>query len=284
MHVNEGAVILKIMYMKKFLSLLLSILIFSCNINDDDVLAYADYSDYISGNSIDTDISFMAEERYNTTNALQAPSLKLKLTTTEIFPCINYGLVISKFIRDNELIIRFDAIYKPGICFTAMGSAISYVDLSQNTNIITFINGKTIDKYSIEINQKKVSITPIARNFTSSTYANTFRYPLNSFAYVCGTNTNNTDIYYDFLTVLKQNPNFTEINFEGEGRIPYPESSDGHWVNHSSKYFIYTDDKEFENLESILRSYSIENIQKNSGASIAIYGWNNVQYYSWLND
>lgn len=270
--------------MEKLILLLLSIFIFSCNRDDNDVLNYADYSVYITETSIDTDISFMPEERFNTKNTSQTPSLKLKLITTKIFPCMNYGLVTSKFIHDNELIIRFDAIYKPGLCLTALGPATSYIDLTENTNIITFINGKTIDKYSIEINQEKVSISPIASNFTSSPYSNTFKYPQNSFAYVCGTNTNNTDIYYDFLTVLKQNPNFTEFEFKGDGRIPYPESSDGHWVNHPSKFFIYKDYQEFENLKSVLRSYSSENIEKNSGVSIAIYGWDNVQYYSWLND
>lgn len=270
--------------MKRIIILLLSIINFSCNTNDNDTYNNSDYSEYITENSIDTDINFMPEDVYSNPNISQVPSLKLKLITTENFPCINYGLVVTEFINGSELIIRFDEILEPNICLTAIGPAISYIDLPENTNKITFINGNIIDKYSIEINQEKVSITLIENNITSSIHNKTFRYPENSFAYFCGTNTNNTNIYEDFSTLLEQNPNFTEFEFDGEGRIPYPESSDGHWVNHPSKLFIYSDYEEFENLQNVLNDYSIENIEKNSGVSIAIYGWNNVKYYSWIND
>ena len=270
--------------MKKILILtLIGFTIFSCSSDDNNVEANDDYSEYITKNSIETDINFMLEEIYSDSDTPQSPSLKLKLITVEQFPCINYGLTTTEFTNGNELIIRFDEIMEPDLCFTAIGPAISYIDLPENTNKITFINGNVIDKYSIEINQKKVSISLIENDFTSSLYNKTFRIPENSFAYVCGTNTNNTNIYQDFLNILEGDPNFTEFEFEGEGRIPYPESSDGHWVNHPSKYFSYSNDTEFENLENILEDYSTQNIEENSGASIAIYGWNNTKYYSWIN-
>jgi len=270
--------------MKKLILLLLFIITFSCNNDDDNISNNSNYSEYITENSIATDINFMPEEIYSNPNTPQAPSLKLKLITAESFPCINYGLITTEFKNGNELIIRFDEILVPTVCFTAIGPAVSYINLPENTDKITFINGNIIDKYSIEINQEKVSISLIENNFTSSLHNKTFRYPENSFAYVCGTNTNNTNIYEDFLTILEQNRNFTEFEFEGEGRIPYPESSDGHWVNHPSKFFIYSDFTEFESLETVLNDYSRENIEENSGVSIAIYGWNNLKHYSWINN
>lgn len=48
-----------------------------------------------------------------------------------------------------------------------------------------------------------------------------------------------TQIYNDFFTLIKQNPDFTEFEFEGEGRIPYPETTSGNWVNHPSRFFKY---------------------------------------------
>lgn len=268
--------------MKKFILLTLSVIAFSCN-TDDEAYNNTEYSKFITGNIVDIDINFMPEETYNT-NESQEPLLKLKLITSENFPCINYGLSTTEFTNGNELIIRFDKIIVPEMCFTAIGPAISYINLPENTNKITFINGNVIDKYSIEINQEKISITLIENNFTSSLYNKTFRIPENSFAYVCGTNTNNTNIYDDFLTILEQNPDFVEFEFEGEGRIPYPESSDGNWINHPSKYFIYSDPEEFINLANVLNNYSSENIEENSGVTIAIYSWNNIKYYSWINN
>ena len=266
--------------MKKYTLLILSIIIFGCNTNDE-ISNESEYFEFITENSIDTDINFMPEEIYNT-NESQEPLLKLKLITSENFPCVNYVLTTTEFINGNEIIIRFDEIIEPEVCLTAIGPAISYIDLPVNTNKVTFINGNVIDKYSIEINQEKISITLIENNFTTSLYNNTFRIPENSFAYVCGTNTDNTNIYNDFLAILEQNTDFIEFEFEGEGRIPYPESSDGNWVNHPSKFFLYSDFEEFINLANILNDYSSGNIEENSGVTIALYSWNNIKYYSWI--
>ena len=270
--------------MKKYtLIFLLSIITFSCNSDDNDLTDNDEYTRYLTGNLISSDINFMTEEIYNN-RTTQTPSLKLKLITSEIFPCVNYGISTTEFTNGNELIIRFNQILEPEVCLTAIGPAVSYIDLPINTDKITFINGNIIDRYSIEINQEKISITFIENNFTSSLYNITFRIPENSFAYVCGTNTNNTNIYDDFLAILEQNPDFAEFEFEGEGRIPYPESSSGNWVNHPSKFFIYSDFEEFNKLANILNDFSVENIEKNSGVTIAISSWNNIRYYSWINN
>ena len=266
------------MAMKRFIVFVLSFIIFSCS-TDDQI--NAEYSEYITGNSIDTDINFMPEEIYNN-NEAQEPSLTLKLITSEEFPCINYIISTTEFTSGNEIIIRFDDIIKPEWCFTAIGPAVSYLDLPENTRKVTFINGNVVDQYAVEINQEKVSITRIEKNFTTSLYPTTFRIPENSFAYVCGTNTDNTNIYNDFLALLEQNPDFVEFEFEGEGRIPYPESSDGNWVNHPSRFFLYSDVGEFTNLANILSDFSSENIEENSGVTILIQGWNNIIYGSWI--
>ena len=266
--------------MKKFTLLILSIIIFGCN-TDGEILNESEYFEFITENSIDTEINFMPVEIYST-NELQEPLLKLKLITSENFPCVNYFLTTTEFINGNEMIIRFDEITEPEVCLPAFGPAICYIDLPVNTNKVTFINGNVIDKYLIEINQENISITLIENNFTTSLYNKTFRIPENSFAYVCETNTDNTNIYYDFLAILEQNTDFIEFEFEGEGRIPYPESSVGNGVNHPSKFFLYSNFEEFTNLANILNDYSLGNIEENSGFNIALYSWNNIKYYSWI--
>lgn len=268
--------------MKSFVFLFFSGLLFlSCN-SDDNVIAETDYSEYITGNSVNTTFNFMPEEIYTDGDAQQSPLLKLKLISEEMYPCINYELVTTEFRNGNELIIRFDEINEPVLCYTAIGPAISYIDLPENIHKITFINGNEIDKYSVKTTEQKVSITLIESNFTSSLYDKTFRIPENSFAFVCGTNTTNTNIYDDFSAILEQNPNFTEFSFEGEGRIPYQESTSGHWVNHPSKYYIYSNPAEFNNLGNVLNDFSQQHIEPGSGVTIAIYGWDNVKFRSWI--
>lgn len=268
--------------MKKLLIFtLIGFTILSCSSDNDEVLNDSNYAEYIIENSIYTEINFMAEEIY-TTNETQEPVLKLKLITSEIYPCINYGLSTTEFINGNELIVRFEQIIEPELCLTAFGPATAYIELPENTNKVTFLNGGVIDKYFIDINDQKISITLIENNFTTSLHDKTFRFPENSFAYVCGTNTNNTNIYTDFSTIIEQNPSFTEFEFEGEGRIPYPETTNGNWVNHPPKYYKYSDSVEFNNLANIMNYYSSENIEENSGVTISIYSWNNIKFYSWI--
>lgn len=270
--------------MKKILTLtFIGFTVLGCSSDNENTSNNSNYSEYITENSIDYDINFMPEEIYSD-NETQGPFLKLKLITSENFPCFNYGLSTTEFIKESELIVRFEEIIGPELCSTAIGPAISYIDLPQKINKLTFINGNIIDKYSIEIDQEKVSITLSENNFTSSLFNKTFRIPENSFAYVCGTNTNNTNIYDDFAAILEQNPNFIEFEFEGEGRIPYPENSDGNWVNHPSKFYKYSDINEFNNLANTLNDYSSENIEENSGVTISIYGWNNIKFYSWIDN
>ncbi|WP_163395183.1 hypothetical protein [Flavobacterium limi] len=268
--------------MKKTILLILTGFMMNACSSDDNKVNSSDYPEYITKNSIVSAINFMPEEVYPGTNELQSPVLKLKLITEEEFPCINYGISTTQFSKGNELIVRFDKIAEPGGCFTAIGPAISYIDLPENTEKITFINGDKIDQYSIDINDQKIAIKLIEKHFTTSLYSKTFRIPANSFAYVCGTNKNNTQIYNDFYGLIKQNPDFTEFAFEGEGRIPYPETTNGNWVNHPSKFFKYKDVKEFNKLASMLNNYSATNIEKNAGVSISIYGWNNTKFYSWI--
>jgi hypothetical protein len=264
------------------LIILLSVFIYSCNTSDDNFPDGNEYSQYITENSISTDIDFMSDEIYENSNVSHSPASKLKFITTQIFSCFNYGLVTTEFIKGSELIIRFEKILMPNICLTAFGPAVSYIHLPENINKLILINGETIDKYSIEIGNEQVLVSVIESNFTNSLYKKTFRYPENTFAYIGGTNINNTNLYDDFLELLLQNPSLTEYTFGEDGRIPFPESSDGHWVDNPSKYFKYNNTSDFEELGKLLSDFTSENIEPNSGVSISLISWDNKKHYSWI--
>lgn len=269
---------------KYILLILISILTLSCNSNKTELSENPinDYSEYINTNSISSDIEFMPEELYENSTETQSPTLQLRFATTEIFTCVNYSIVTTKFVRENELIIRFDELLEPSVCLNAFGPAISYINLPENINKLTLINGEIIDTYSIEINNQQVIISVIENNFTNSLYNRTFRYPENTFAYVCGTNIDNTNLYDDFSNILINNPSFMAYEFEGEGRIPYPKNSSGHWVNNPSLYFKYNNKTDFDALEQLLNNFTTENIRPNSGVSISLISWDNRRSYSWI--
>lgn len=268
--------------MKKIAFFFLSILILGCN-PDIENSTDPEYAQYITGGSIDQEILFMPQEVYST-NEAQEPELKLSLISSENFPCFNYGIASSQFMKGDELIVRFDQIIKYDLCLMAFGPATSIIDLPPMIKKLTFINGNRIDQYSIDITEKSIAISSLKHEFTSSLYENTFRLPENSFAFVCGTNTDNGHIYTDFMALLEQNPAFTEFEFEGEGRIPYPVSSSGNWLNFPSRYFIYDDIEAFYDLATVLNDFTATNIEENSGVTISLNSWNNIHYYSWIDN
>ena len=266
--------------MRKLIFIGFTVLFFSCT-SGDEATRSTEYSEYMLAVSIETDIDFMPKEIY-TSNDVQIPELKLELRSTEIYGCLNFGVEVSQFKNERTLIIRFESIVEPGICLTAMGPARTMVDLPLDVNKIIFINGNKLDEYDVSINEEKVSFSAVSKSFTTSLYDDTFRLPKHSFAFVCGTNTDNTHIYDEFLAILREDPAFEEFEFEGDGRIPYVETSDGHWVNHPSKYFKYKEVSDFEKLAVVLNNFSSQHIKKNSGVSIALTSWDNRQYYSWV--
>ncbi|MDC8004092.1 hypothetical protein POV27_08505 [Aureisphaera galaxeae] len=262
--------------------LLLSVTILSCTSDDGANDSEDNYASFLSDTSIETDIDFMPEETYEVFDGTpQVPSLKLKLVTTEIYPCVNYTLATTTFVRDTELIVRFDEVIEPVFCLTAIGPAGVYLDLPEDIERITLINGESIDKYTIETNMDKVEIRLIERNFTNLLFENTFRLPENSFAYVCGTNIDNTQLYDDFKNILLSNAALTEITFNGEGRIPYPESSSGHGVDHPSVFFQYTDESIFDELGEVLDDFASQYLEGEIGVTMRLDSWKNKRHASW---
>lgn len=237
------------------------------------------FPDYIDAESLA--ISINIREVYNPINMAQKPLIKLELTTDNYFPCYSYDVITSHSINNNELKIKIEGAVKYQDCISARDRATPYIDFAENINQLTLINGKETDQYSINISDEKITIRPVKSSFTKPLFNVLFRIPENSFAFVGGTNTDNSYIYDDFLSILQQNENFEEFEFKGDGRIPFPEASYGHKVNFPSRFFTYNDFEAFENLETTLQNYMLETNTDNSGVVISIYGWNNINYYSW---
>lgn len=262
------------------LIIVILVILVGCEINPD--FTTEDYTAYFSDENISTQIEFYPVELYENYNEQGRPILKIKFSTSEIYPCSNYQVAYSQFVNGNELIVRFDKIHKPEICLTALGPATAYIDLPENTKTLILINGNTIDRYSMEITKKKISVSVLVNNFTSILHKSTFRYPENTFAFVCGTNLDNTHLYNDFITLLVEGTSVTEYIFEGDGRIPYPESSSGHWSDNPSRFFRYENEADFDKAGELLKSFTLENITPNDGVGMYLTSWDNRKFMSWM--
>ncbi len=238
------------------------------------------FKSYTRVHSIDTDLVLWPRETFVEEN--QIPSLELHFQTTKIYPCINFGIAITEEVDDYTLIVRFDSIIEHEICLTALGPASARIPLSENIQKLVLVNGEEIDSYNLHISDEKVSLTPADTSFTQIEANTWFRYPENSFAFICGTNTDNTFHCGDFSSILLDSLNIKPFSFDGEGVIPYPISSSGHWNDNSTQFFTYENIEEFEKAGTLLKAYTMENIIPNSGVTLQLVNWKNQYYRSWM--
>lgn len=255
--------------MKCYLTVLISLLItFSCSKNEDGI-----------GNAVNTEINFYPIQVFSDINTL--PSLKLRLETTETYPCSNFGIKTTQSIEGEVLNISIIDIFQTELCLTAGGPATSYIDLSENIRQVRFIKGKSSDLYDVSINNEKVEIEAIEYSFTNLFDRVLFKYPENTFAYICGTNFDNDYIFNSFLKILSDSLLLEEYQFAGEGVIPYATNSSGAWKNNPSVFFKYVQESDVELVGEMLRKFTDENISSNDGVSITLTNWKNKNYHSW---
>lgn len=230
---------------------------------------------------LETDIEFYARE-IHPSNDPSEPVLTLSFSTTKIYPCYNYYLDIEHSVEDQELTVVFRSIGQVEICLTALGPARGLLELPQDIKRLKLVRGETTDVYEVSINEERVELHPVEANFSKLVHERTYRAPEDSFAVVCGTNLQDTGLCDDFNNLILEIPGITEFEFEGVGLRPYPDSSSGNWNNTASRFFLYQEDAAFLQAGALLKDFTAEHIEPNKGNTIAIVGWDNRKFYSWL--
>ena len=254
------------------------ILLIICSCEKDATITDIDYLDYLSNNSITSEIIFYPTENYENYNTISTPDLKLHFMTTDTY----WGgiLFYTKFIEKNELIIRFDSIQTTMTASLEPRSATANVNLPDNINKISLINGHFVDKYDVSISKEKVEIDSIVKNFTDVINDKIFRYPENTFNFTCWTDSSNENLCIDFLNILKNEISLVEYEFIGEGKIPFPYYTSNE-PNHFTAIFKYEDEFDYDKVGELLREYTLERIPQNQGKSISLWGWNNKNFHSY---
>jgi len=109
-----------------------------------------------------------------------------------------------------------------------------------------------------------------------------WRYPPNSFAYLCGTTIETSWICDDFLDSMLYHVSIIEFEFPDSGEICYPRASQGHYYDMPARYFFYEREADFDSAGAVLKRYTEQVISQYSGVGIHLIGWNNKDYMSWL--
>lgn len=209
----------------------------------------------------------------------------MNIQSVEIFPNMNYSIQTTITERNNTMIITLGEILKPDITLPALGPARTTVSIPENIRNITFVNAGKEDYFTLDITDKALTINALYNpSFISSDYSVYFRRPKNTFAFVCGTNTNNKDLREKFINKLTSSIKLKEYKFEGEGLIPWATMSDGHWSNFPTKFYTYSNPQDFEKAGKILMEFAKDNLSANDGVTMSLWNWDGKTYYSWILD
>jgi hypothetical protein len=171
-----------------------------------------------------------------------------------------------------------------GWCPMALGPATftKELDLPEGTYTLSLRYRYAADRYHLIIKPDSLQVVSTVPSFTRPDYSLFWRYPENSFVYLCGTTTETSWICDDFLSRLLAEIYLEEINFPDEGETPYPRSSMGHHFDAPARYFRYETEEDFDRAGGILKSYAESVTSNYEGAGLSLTNWKGRYFYSWL--
>ena len=235
---------------------------------------------------IEGNVVFSIQERYQDPDTNRKPSIMLSAVTEKTYSCCNWSIISKVTAQSDKISIDFLGIYVPEVCLTAVGPAgsTSFLNISTGVYSLCFSYRNITDRYVLIITDSSIKINDDVSQFTQPKFRLFWRYPSNSFAYLCGTTTETSWICEDFLDTLLSEIDLEEFQFPDSGEIPYPGSSMGHYYDMPARYFFYEKDEDFDKAGEILKSYTQNVIKQRSGIGISLISWKNKRYLSWLFD
>ena len=233
---------------------------------------------------IEGNLLFNFSESYENYNKPGIPVIYFNLKTEKEYGCVNYNISTEIRLSGNNLDVYIKGIQEPNICLTAIGPATSSssLDIPAGNYKLILHDENFSDTYDFSVSDKSITIDQSNYTETKPMYRVNWRYPKNSFVYLCGSLTEDSSICNDFLDTLKSRISLQEFSFPDSGKIPYPTASQGHYYDMPARYFYYKDETDFNKIGEILKNYKDNYLQNKSGYGIQIINWFNKKFYSWL--
>jgi hypothetical protein len=232
---------------------------------------------------------FTVKEAYQGGKEGVEPSLFLLTETEKIYGCCNCSIAASYRRLGALLAVDILGIRLPVICLDALGPAHrgDFLELEEGVYSLEFSHASQKSAYELEVTRDALTVSlassPLTE-FAVPKFSVWWRYPRNSFVYLCGTTEATAWIYEDFLQRLRATVELEEIEFPASGELGYPRAPQGHHVDHPARYFIYANDDVFRAAGEALRAYIRDVIGHPSGVGISLRNWKNESYLSWMMD
>lgn len=229
---------------------------------------------------IEGNIIFNIQEGYQQQDAVSKPDIILKMVTEKIYLHFNHSIIADQFLGEDWILTDLQGISIPLILAPALGPArySSFLDIPVGEYSVYFSYMCVTDRYLLTVTDSYIKVTEDAAQFTHPEFNLFWRYPPNSFVYLCRTTDETAWIVEDFLDTLLGQINLERFQFPDTGEIPYPRS----YTNTIARYFFYENEEDFDRAGEILESYTQDVIVHHPGVSISLINWKNKRHLSRL--
>lgn len=212
------------------------------------------------------------------------PVITLLMETEKIYGNCNNTIAADVSVDRNTIFVTLAGIRIPDVflCMLGPATASALLPHAEGERTLYFVCSGYWDTYICEVNDSFINIEPLTATFTEADIDLYWRYPENSFAYLCGTTHETAWIYEDFLDTLLSKVDLIEFQFPDSGSICYPCSTQGHYVDMPARYFLYNTVTDFEQAGAVLEAYTNLIISQYSGVGISLVNWKAEIFASWL--
>lgn len=260
------------------LFLLGSLFIYACNLSGNEGVHQEEREGvpFEKVKEITSDLSMRFREF--TFDKVIGPELFLEIRTTAVYGCGNYYIKTDTVYEDQTLSINVIGAAIGSGCLTNIWPATTHLFPTKSFNRIEINLRDSTDIYDIDITENKVTASPLSTSFSSFEYLNYYPYPKNSFAFYCGTLTQDSASCNEVYELLKTNLNVQEFSLPTDGESPYSEKSDGHHYNAPGKFFKYTQEEDLTTANAYILNYINANLKNTEGYGLVLVSWNDGYY------
>jgi hypothetical protein len=202
------------------------------------------------------------------------PQTAIDMQTEKIYPCANYQILYDFYQDGNILIFMLRDVAIGDICLTAFGPALLHQPLTLNSGIyhIEIAIGNKVDQYVLAVTDSAYQITSADTNISRPFDRTFWRFPKNSFIYMCSSYGDMNDgwVCDAFVDTLKENLPIVEVSRPSYGVFPYPTDS----------YFVYPRVADFDSAGALLKRFSKKYLTQERSAYIILQDWLNKRYAS----
>lgn len=254
-------------HVKILSTLTISLMLLSCGLGDDDV---GDLE------SIESPVHVLVAESHA---QIGPPSVVVHFETDTFIPCINVEIAMDFSVSGEMIVSDLEGLIDPPVCEQGDGPATStnFTEIQEGEYLLEVSYDGDTDLYNIGITEDSISIDPEQQSFTENPFEVAWRFPENSFAYLCGTTGGETELCDGFTEILND-MNLEEITFPDRGFKPYPESTTGFGYDAPALYYSYESQEALDDVLQSLIDYDQEVNAFTSGLVIFLVTWEFDQY------